>query len=211
MLQNLVSRNPNGVNGILDRLRQGHSVESVVAWLRGGDAELPQETDTEDHAQQVLIRLAQSIASLEEILEFAEKCVVRGYFLEQPDFSTLYNRIITLDMLLPLVNGAIMPDQADSSSSQRKQNVYEAQDQPTFVIPAAPWTNLTDDSMFVSQLISVFINYVNPYWRYLEVDLFLPNMQSGSRGTYCCNFLVNAICAFACVRSSLQSFRRQVC
>jgi hypothetical protein len=46
-------------------------------------------------------------------------------------------------------------------------------DQPPFPVPAAPWTALTTDDEAVSHLVSLFIVWINPTWRFLETDLFL--------------------------------------
>jgi hypothetical protein len=68
-------------------------------------------------------------------------------------------------------------------------------------MPAQPWTKLTTDDAFVSHLVTVFLNYNNVYWRYVEEDLFLHGMQRGLPSEFCSPFLVNAICALACLSS----------
>lgn len=71
-----------------------------------------------------------------------------------------------------------------------------------FSVPAEPWTNLTTDDALVSHLVTVFLNYSSVHWRYVEEDLFLRSMQSGNISSdYCSPFLVNAICALACLSS----------
>lgn len=71
----------------------------------------------------------------------------------------------------------------------------------TYLVPAQPWTKLTTDDALVSHLVTVFLNYNNVYWRYVEEDVFLRSMQRGVPDEFCSPFLVNAICAMACLSS----------
>jgi hypothetical protein len=88
----------------------------------------------------------------------------------------------------------------------RRLNNDRNLDAPKFSVPAQPWTRLTTDDNFMSQLVSIFVNTSNVYWRYLEEDLFLESMQSGElTAKYCSPFLVNAVCAMACVSQSVMS------
>jgi hypothetical protein len=69
-----------------------------------------------------------------------------------------------------------------------------------YKVPAKPWTRLTDDDDLVSHLISLYLEWVNPFFRVLEEDLFIKAMQSGDfNSEYCSPFLVNAMLAYACV------------
>lgn len=68
------------------------------------------------------------------------------------------------------------------------------------VVPAAPWTSVTNDSRLVSHLISLFLAHENSAWRFLERDPFLEDMQLGKLDAeYCSPLLVNAACALACL------------
>lgn len=67
------------------------------------------------------------------------------------------------------------------------------------VVPAAPWTSVTDDPRLVNHLTSVFLVRENSCWRFLEQEPFLEDMRRGqSDCDYCSPLLVNAACALAC-------------
>ncbi|KAI7547938.1 hypothetical protein KC331_g4713 [Hortaea werneckii] len=69
---------------------------------------------------------------------------------------------------------------------------------PLVILPAAPWTRISDDDLLVSRLVTIFLNYQNTYWRYLEADLFLQAMkQAQPPSNFCSAFLVNAVLAMA--------------
>ncbi|KAI7154209.1 hypothetical protein KC324_g14496 [Hortaea werneckii] len=69
---------------------------------------------------------------------------------------------------------------------------------PLIILPAAPWTRISDDDLLVSRLVTIFLNYQNTYWRYLEADLFLQAMkQAQPPSNFCSAFLVNAVLAMA--------------
>ena len=73
-----------------------------------------------------------------------------------------------------------------------------------FMVPAAPWTSVTDDSRLVSHLISIFLAHENSSWRFLEQDPFLEDMCLGKLDAeYCSPLLVNAACALACLSCTL--------
>ncbi|RMZ00802.1 hypothetical protein D0860_07856 [Hortaea werneckii] len=66
------------------------------------------------------------------------------------------------------------------------------------MLSASPWTRMTDDDLLVSRLVTIFLNYQNAYWRYLEADLFLQAMKlAHPPSDFCSPFLVNAVLAMA--------------
>ncbi|KAL2793077.1 hypothetical protein BJX66DRAFT_326264 [Aspergillus keveii] len=70
---------------------------------------------------------------------------------------------------------------------------------PLCRVPAQPWTSLTDDSDYVSHLISLYFTWGHPVHTWIERDLFLRDMEAGSiECSFCSPFLVNAILAVAC-------------
>jgi hypothetical protein len=75
---------------------------------------------------------------------------------------------------------------------------------PLLELPAARWTNLPTSDTVASHLISVFLTGPNPYWRFIEDDLFIRDLQQMRPGqsnssSNCTELLVNAVLAFACV------------
>ncbi|TGZ80319.1 hypothetical protein EX30DRAFT_396336 [Ascodesmis nigricans] len=60
-----------------------------------------------------------------------------------------------------------------------------------------PWTNVTDDVRFVSELISLYFTWHHPIHVLLSKNCFLSDMER-RRSKYCSPLLVNAILALAC-------------
>ncbi|RMZ00166.1 hypothetical protein D0862_06825 [Hortaea werneckii] len=89
--------------------------------------------------------------------------------------------------------------QSGLHSSTRQTMLHDDPlDMPLDIFPAAPWTRMTDDDMLVSRLVTIFLNYQNAYWRYLEADLFLQAMKHAQPpSNFCSAFLVNAVLAMA--------------
>ncbi|KAI7170296.1 hypothetical protein KC316_g8283 [Hortaea werneckii] len=74
----------------------------------------------------------------------------------------------------------------------------ESLDTPLVMLPAAPWTWITEDDLLVSRLVTIFLNYQNAYWRYLEADLFLQAMKLAQPPSDLCSpLLVNSVLAMA--------------
>lgn len=197
-MQNLVSRNYHEATSVLRRLRAGTDVDTVLAWLRENPTTPRSEADPN---QSIRVALAQSTSTLHEILSLSPGGLgLVNSRNVQLNLNILRNRIVDAQMLQLAIEGSTVPLQVENPGRQPKDNIFDTTlDSPTFIVPAEPWTDLTSDSLFVSRLVSVFLNYVNPYWRYVEDDLLLQDMRSGNSGQFCSPFLVNAICAFACV------------
>jgi hypothetical protein len=69
-----------------------------------------------------------------------------------------------------------------------------------FRVPAHPWTSVTEDDDFVSHLISLWFTWAHPFLNWIDRDLFIREMQTGSIDSdFCSPFLVNIILADACV------------
>lgn len=82
------------------------------------------------------------------------------------------------------------------------------EDGPLHWATAARWTSIPISERAASHLVSVFLSTLNPYWRFLEEDLFLRDMREGSpvhesesestatsTVAYCTPILVNAVLA----------------
>ncbi|KAL4944530.1 hypothetical protein BDV06DRAFT_210155 [Aspergillus oleicola] len=94
---------------------------------------------------------------------------------------------------------------ARSSSSRAIENI-QLQDfsNPLYRVPAYPWTSVTNDSNYVSHLISLYFTWDFPTQKWIDRDLFIRDMQNGSADSqFCSPFLVNALLAVACCYSEL--------
>jgi hypothetical protein len=72
---------------------------------------------------------------------------------------------------------------------------------PPILVPAKPWTTVTDDDDFVSHLMSLWFTWIHPWWHWVDQKEFITAMQSRDTSSYICTkYLVNMILADACVR-----------
>lgn len=188
------TQDERSVSEILHWIRSGHTADSIVQRANSGVdfASL----DPEKHAlDTLLINLAHSTGSLRQILRLAMSVSTGFPRAEVPDpqcFRLLCNRTVHLSYMENMLRSSkrlgIVPreflDQAEQPSSAATHNTITMQDEypgddwdsldvPPHQVPAAPWTTLSSDDDAVSHLISLFLAWNNPGWRYVEADLFL--------------------------------------
>jgi hypothetical protein len=73
-------------------------------------------------------------------------------------------------------------------------------DIPLFKVPARPWTEVTDDSDFVSHLVSLYFTWDHPCAQYLDQGIFLDHMKRGDASSqFCTPLLVNSLLSMASV------------
>jgi hypothetical protein len=132
--------------------------------------------------QAFLVNLAHSTGSLRQIVRLATSIStssIGGQIPNPLEFQVMCDRIVRFsymeDMLL---NG-----DAKRSSDDARDTTTLPKDPllddtwmlrfPPHRVPALPWTTITTDDDAVSHLVSHFLNWVNPGWRFVEADLFL--------------------------------------
>lgn len=198
---------------ILKQLRGGRSVDDLLALLKEGDITYQSHLGSNPRTRRMLLSLLiQSTASLDEIVlaapRIAEAQLDIGWAAEDDDSKVLKNRTIDASTILSAVEGAgaFAHQLRAVGPTARSSGDRSAWKRPAatnmFTAPAHPWTKLTTDDALVSHLVTIFLNYPNVYWRYVEEDLFLRSMQSGDlNAEYCSPFLLNAVCALACLSS----------
>ncbi|OAP60583.1 hypothetical protein AYL99_05585 [Fonsecaea erecta] len=82
---------------------------------------------------------------------------------------------------------------------RRMLAISELTDEPTFRVPAVPWTTVTKDDLFVSHLVSAYLNWYHFYYHNFDEKLFLEAMVAGDlQSPYCSPFLANAVLGMAC-------------
>lgn len=85
-------------------------------------------------------------------------------------------------------------------SSRRLLDVTWLSNIPVVVVPAHPWTTVTDDDALVSFLISIWLTWSHPFCNWVDRDMFIRDMRSKNpESTFCSPFLVNSILAKASV------------
>ncbi|RDW90603.1 putative Zn(II)2Cys6 transcription factor [Aspergillus mulundensis] len=88
---------------------------------------------------------------------------------------------------------------SQSSSPADSEHVPKQRFNPLYRVPAWPWTSVTDDSNYISHLISLYFSWNSPVQKWIDRDLFIRDMQSGNKDSqFCSPFLVNAVLAVAC-------------
>ncbi|KAL4885816.1 hypothetical protein BJY04DRAFT_117494 [Aspergillus karnatakaensis] len=78
---------------------------------------------------------------------------------------------------------------------------------PRFSVPGQPWTSIVHDDGLVSRLISLWFTWVHPTCNFIDRDLFIRDMRTGSlSASYCSPFLVNVMLADACSYSAYAAY-----
>jgi hypothetical protein len=175
-------------------IRSGHSVGDIVEHANRNRA-----TSTLDPqalaVQAFLVNLAHSTGSLRQIVRLATSVSTSSTAGQIPDpleFQVVCDRIVRfsymeemlqgyrrLNSARPLrLNGGTKRSRDDARDITIMPNDSSLDDTgvlgcPPYRVPALPWTTITTDDDAVSHLVSHFLNWVNPGWRFVEADLFL--------------------------------------
>lgn len=194
---------------ILQQFQNGRRAGDLVILLKEGDITYQNHLGSDPRTRRMLLSLLiKSTASLDEIIltapRIAELRLDITWEAEDGRTKALKNRTIDADAIVSALKNLVVPEapmatpdplgQAANNTDRRLPN--------EFLLPAQPWTKLLTDDALVTHLVTIFLNYNNVYWRYVEEDLFLGSMQSGNlQAEFCSPFLVNAICALVCLSS----------
>lgn len=193
------------------RLRAGQQLEGI---LQDRHHTNTHSTLVSSHDRQLrqhfLVSLLQSTEPLWNIVQVATSVLNSSTRMDLPPreaFRPLRDCIITLEALGEIVAEANPAENAHDWSAVVPKTPSLGQhipdgfhDGPLFWVPASPWTNVVDSDEAVSKLVSTFLSTINPYWRYLEEDLFLRQMRAkNTHGLYCSQLLVNSVLACASV------------
>ncbi|KAL1885760.1 hypothetical protein Plec18167_001255 [Paecilomyces lecythidis] len=94
---------------------------------------------------------------------------------------------------------------SESYSRRKFVTLEDLCDVPLFEVPAKPWTDVTDDSHFVSHLVSLYFTWSHPSCQLVDQELFLEHMMAGDLNSRLCSpFLVNSLLAVACMYSDFE-------
>jgi hypothetical protein len=205
---------------ILRQLKNGRKVGDLLGLLKEGDITYQAHLRSSPRTRRMLLGLLiQSTASLDEIIltapRIAESQLDIAWDSPSPSSRALTGRILDAADIISATEGTIPLDaqpiagrslDGNGEPSGRRSRLDDERPngngKNAISVPAQPWTKLTKDDALVSHLVTVFLNYNNVYWRYVEEDLFLHSMQSGVPDDFCSPLLVNAICAMACLTNS---------
>ncbi|KAL2823792.1 hypothetical protein BDW59DRAFT_92284 [Aspergillus cavernicola] len=137
----------------------------------------------------LLLNLIRSHASLAEIRFYIEHQLPRSELTATPELMDIYRAVEQCEQSEP-------PPKRRILDTRRPSNV------PRFSVPARPWTSIIADDALVSRLVSLWFTWVHPFYNWINRDLFIRDMKSGSLSAqYCSPFLLNIILADACAYS----------
>jgi len=195
-----------GVAEIVRWVRSGQSPQSIVQHMRT-DSDLAGPDMQTLALHTFLINLAHSTGSLRQIVRLAVAVSTPNNSAQVPSprvFKALHDRIVLFSYMEDMLHASpqthrsppLLLDGAGSSHGHHPQYRIASQieipekdnsmpNSPPCRVPARPWTTLTADDDAVSHLVSLFLVWINPTWRFVEADLFL----SGKRLLNLCRSL----------------------
>lgn len=197
MIQTEDERN---VAEIVRWIRSGHTADAIVQRAKAGSDFA--NIDPDRHAlDTLLVNLAHSTGSLRQVLRLAMSVSTGLPRAEVPDpqrfrvfcnrivhFSYLENMLLQMPRRLSPVSRISLaqvgqPSSAVIQHANAVQDGYlldgmDSPDVPPYRVLAAPWTTLTSDDEAVSHLISLFLAWINPGWRFVEADIFLKGIPN---------------------------------
>jgi len=198
---------------IFSRIKHGEDPVTLLDMLKKSDPVYQTQLVPAQHVRRALLNgLIQSTASVEQIVSFVPFLadgVLNSSILQSQQYQATRNKVVSALDFSKIVTGVDAERQPETNGATGRDAVTRQPrnnadlEVPSYFVPAQPWSRLTVDDNFMSHLVSIFINTYNVYWRCVEEDLFLNSMQAGNLTTeYCSPFLVNAVCALACVSVS---------
>ena len=191
----IATQDERSVAEIVRWIRSGHTADAIVQSASTGFA-VTMVNPEKQALNTLLINLAHSTGSLRQILRLAMAVSMGLPKAEAPNpqrFQLLRNRIVHFSYLENMLSRMpkqlrpltrVLLDQVEQPSSAEFQPTIamleeypevgtDSSDVPPHRVPAAPWTTLTSDDDAVSHLVSLFLAWLNPGWRFVEADIFL--------------------------------------
>ncbi|KAI7214483.1 hypothetical protein KC333_g5995 [Hortaea werneckii] len=209
----LARQDNSTVLDVMRKVRTGGDIGDLLQSLRSRTASRVEGIDSDRREKQILLlsNLMQGTDALPEIVQFLDAFVndmlwTRKFY--QVDLDLLRNRLFNVRSLGRILASSVPIHQISSPSAAHKDSLRQSTKQPTVLdesldtplvmLSAAPWTRITEDDLLVSRLVTIFLNYQNAYWRYLESDLFSQAMKlARPPSDFCSALLVNAVLAMA--------------
>lgn len=157
--------------------------------------------------QEFLTFSLQSTASLDHLVQISRLMLTRGSSTVLPHSSVyrpLRDRVNCLEIMVDTLRLSYRDVGSVPSDSLPAQlppygTIHSVPQDPPYRLRASPWTQLATDRT-VSHLVCLFLALVNPYWRFVEDELFVIAMLSGvPRSHFCSPLLVHAVMSCASV------------
>lgn len=189
-------------HAVLHQMRSGAQLDTLVRGIRedGGDGVPP---PVRRARRQILTAMAQSTAALLPLVESGQRVLAAADELARSRATLLWSlqdQIVTLEILDTVVRDSLLTSPEHQSLMARAW-VDSSHTGPDLWVPALPWSPLQRDDAAVSHLVSLFLAYVNPFYRFLEEDVFVAAMRRQStRNDLCSSLLIYSVLAAASVR-----------
>lgn len=198
----LRTQNPGEAAEMLRQIRVGQSPEAVIAFAKTGNQIQAVPNTTQAAVDMFLVSLAHSTASAQDITRLAGMVLHRAAQERLPmltDLAVLRNRFVHIPVVETLLwrasskeGGLPASKSIQDARNHQKQTMAletarsdhvlgendEAPDdqQPPHQLSAKPWTSVTTSDGAVSHLVSLFLAWINPTWRFVEQDVFLQGL-----------------------------------
>lgn len=149
-----------------------------------------------------IVSLIRSNASLDEI----HRCLTR-LTSEDPEKRREITPI--LEQLRADTEAQVVLQNQQSSPQQRGVfGIQRLTTTPPYIVPARPWTSVTDDDELVSHLVSLWAMWCNPFPDGIVLEYFIRDMKFGQLSSrFCSPFLVNSILGVGCLYSDYEETR----
>ncbi|ETS78157.1 hypothetical protein PFICI_10219 [Pestalotiopsis fici W106-1] len=183
----LRTRKQHDATAVLQRLRAGESVESLVRFIKHGDLLLEVRLPTATQMRYNFPMLPPT--SLPPCLEDVNNPYVQ---------SMLYYKTFS-ERRRPNIPSSASPRNVPAYEKQYEWPYHAAElVEPELThVRAAQWTSVTDSDDLIRALLKSYLYYDYPSVAVFQKEPFLQNLVAGKKD-YCSSLLVNAILACAC-------------
>ena len=224
----LRSKSEPQAHEILRRIRSNSDLSSVLNYVREGDLSLQQlpwmktyqfNLSPADHLLQLDLHLNHPFAFPMMLLSEAQNAIYHeitnrpskspvelrrrrlAFGTDSPIVAATVTADINMeDSLNTAARSAATPQIEDGSLPQINAEPKMQYDARFEQIPLENWTPVTTDKHLVAHLFSYYFSWLHLPFVFFDRELFLSDMLA-RRDSFCSSLLVNAILAFASVRS----------
>lgn len=185
-------------------MRAGASIDSILREPIESSAYI---TSLENQTRRDLILiLVQSTSPLRLVVPLARTLLVDTPLIALPPrdiYKALSDRIITTEILTTTFGRHYLADHhhAQNDADIKMTCPSASRRCATGRLVASSWTQLLTNNLVFADLISLFLEVINPYWSLINEDDFLYALRSGRKDdVYCSRLLIHAILSCASVR-----------
>lgn len=180
----LQTRPERVVQSVLQRIRTGADVHTVLRHVRDGDLLLQLSSMPETHYRYEFPYIADLPASLR--------------FTDNPYLqSLLYEGTFSSPPSIKMLSGSKEPVAECHCQYLKPYHTAEIVDSKLAAAAPSNWTAVCENDELMRMLLNVYFLHDYPWFSFFNKDLFLDDLNSG-RDRFCSPLLVNAVLASAC-------------